>query len=93
MIRVEYLRLLGFAIAARAWILSAVFFAIQALKAQFAILGMSVTDQMVTATMRAIESLGKHKSFLPNQTKLGHYPEKMVYILNLKIRRIGRQRR
>lgn len=73
MISVEYLGLLFFAIAASTWILPSVFLAVQALKAQFAILGVSVADQMVAAAMRTMESLGKHNPFLPNQTNLGHY--------------------
>jgi len=63
-----------FVIAVRACILASVLLAGAALKAQFAVFGVTVADEMFAAAVSAAQGLGKHALFLPFQTRLSHYP-------------------
>jgi hypothetical protein len=63
----------GFIVGGAAWILASLLFAVLALESQFAILGMTIADEMIAATMGAAQRLRKHRIILPPQTLLSHY--------------------
>lgn len=62
-------------IGGAAWVLASVFVAGAALVTQFAVLGMTVADEMFAATVGTARGGDKHRLILPAQTGLSHYPK------------------